>query len=167
MEKKRVRLNIVDIIVIAVVIIAVGFFAWRVKTADQPTFSTGHTQRLDYEVVVDIARSQLADFYAAQEYPAQMVASGKSVNGFVDAVTADYHDAERVELNYGAAIIRLKPDSKWYCRLKFTCHAFVNSTDLTDLVGGQEIRAGANYLVKTLNFEHSGQIISLTRKDAE
>jgi hypothetical protein len=166
MGKKRFRLNVVDIIVIAVVIIAAGFFVWRVKTADQPTFLTGVTQRLDYEVVVDIARSQLADFYAAQEYPAQMVASGKSVNGFVDGVTADFYEKDRTELNFAAAIIRLPADNRWFCRLTFKCHAFVNSTDLTDLVGGQEIRAGVSYVVKTLNFEHSGQIISLRREDA-
>ncbi|MDR0857884.1 MAG: DUF4330 family protein [Oscillospiraceae bacterium] len=166
MEKKRFRLNVVDIIVIIVILAAVGFFAYRVKTADKPVPIIGVTQRIDYEVVVDLARTQIADYYAGLEYPVQMVSSGKAFDGYVDEVITDYHDAERVELTFGGAVIRLNEGVKWFCRIKFKCHAFVDSADLTNTVLTQEIRVGNNYIVKTANAELLGQIISIKRGDA-
>ena len=153
--KKRFRLNIVDIVIIAVVVILLAFLAIRFikKAAYKPDM-----QEITYTVRVEVVPSVMCD-YMENCIPGALVNSGEVVENAevvsmerlpcTPIAISDYYD-NKVEASqkYETVILTLKAE--------------VDMSNLITEVGLQEVRAGRMHVVKTRLFEINGFIETVT-----
>ena len=156
---KKLKLNVIDIIVIviiaaAIVFAAVRLFGSRTASADARTIT--------YEVVVPAVPEEVYESIAA-ELPDRMMSNGSMQEATVESVRAEPCAASSIEFedsaNSGVRIVI--PAEGNYVRLIFTCTAAPEST-VTNKLGSQEIRIGKEHIVKTTHFEVTGYVSAVS-----
>ena len=166
MEKKKRRLNIVDIVVIVVILLAAAFFAWKMAhrgdDANEPTLPG----TIRFVVEVDALRKDMYDATAVM-LPCQMAASGKLVDGFILESWASPVQLISVKakspVNASKEVELIPEEGVEYVNAYFLCECDVDLNSKLNLTGTQELRIGRSYYVKSIDFEFNGTIISLEK----
>ena len=165
MEKKKRRLNIVDIVVIAVILAAAVFFGWKLthRGTDAPASRPG---TIRFVVEVDGLRKDMYDFTAAQ-LPCQMAASGALVDGHILESWASpvklISMKAKSPVNASMEEELEAEEGVEYVNAYFLCECGVDLNNLLNITGTQEIRLGRSYYLKSVDFEYSSTIISLEK----
>ncbi len=165
MEKKKPKLNIVDIVVIVVILIAAAFFGWKLahRGDDTANYRPG---TIRFVVEVDALRKDMYDATAVT-LPCQMAASGKLVDGFVQDSWAS--PVQLISIKAKSPVnaskeVELEPEEGVeYVNAYYLCECSVDLNNKLNLSGTQEIRLGRSYYVKSVDFEYNGTIISLEK----
>ena len=155
-EKGRLfgKINIVDLLVILVVIIAAAVLG--VKFLKPGGGSSG--THVSYTVLVENVQPEV--YENVQKYiPSTLMASGELLDGEVTSVTAAPHeDVVSVDTTDGTVEL---PADKDLLDLTFTVECNVANAITTE-IGTQEVRVGKNHIVKTDKFELSGVVTDCT-----
>ena len=165
MEKKKRRLNIVDIVVIAVILAAAVFFGWKMthRGGDAPVARRG---TIRFVVEVDGLRRDLYDGTAAL-VPCQMAASGSLVDGYILETWANPVTVISIKAKSpvnSSLEQELEPEEGLeYVNAYYLCEASVDLNDKLNMTGNQEIRLGRSYYLKSVDIEFSGTIISMEK----
>lgn len=156
---KKLKLNVIDIIVIVIIAAAIVFAAVRLFGSKS---APGAVRTITYEVVVPAVPEEVYESIAA-ELPDRMMSNGSMQEATVESVRAEPCDASSVEftdsMNPGLAIEI--PAAGNYVKLIFTCTASPEST-VTNKLGSQEIRIGKEHIVKTTHFEVTGYVSAVS-----
>ncbi len=160
-EKGKIfgKLNIIDLLVILLLIVAVCLVAIKVLRHDGAGNGSGTT--LTYTVEIDgVAKSvyeEVKSFLPADGSGDQLMANGALVDAYVTDVKAIPH------VNYGvndAGQATVSTEQNGRLDLIFTVRANVFNT-ITNEVGTQEVRVGKTHILKTTHFEFiNGTILS-------
>ena len=165
MEKKKRRLNIVDIVVIAVILAAAVFFGWKLthRGTEAPASRPG---TIRFVVEVDGLRKDMYDFTAAQ-LPCQMAASGALVDGHILESWASpvklISMKSKSPVNASMEEELEAEEGVEYVNAYFLCECGIDLNNLLNITGTQEIRLGRSYYLKSVDFEYSSTIISLEK----
>lgn len=162
-KKKKIRFNVIDVIVIVVILAVAAFFVLKfIDFGEGSVVSVGSSARVRYVVEVDVMKKDVYEAIA-EELPTQMISNGAYYDGYILSVEAtpcpvneiEYRDSGNQTVLYHAA-----PDRE-YVTVRFTCEAGLLNGTLLNNVGAQEIRIGRAYYVKGKNIEVVGNIVSL------
>ena len=164
-EKRRGRLNIVDIVVIVIILAAVGFLGWKLthRGGEGPAAKPG---TIRFVVEVDGLRKDLYEGTAAL-VPSQMAASGSLVDGYIletwgNPVKVD-HIRAKSPVNASLEQELYPEEGLDYVNAYYLCEVAVDLNDKLNLAGNQEIRLGRSYYLKSVDIELSGTIISMEK----
>ncbi len=164
-EKRKVRLNIVDILVIVIIVAAVGILGWRLTHRNGDTL-TSRSGTIRFVVEVDGLRKDLYDATAAL-VPCQMAASGSLVDGYILETWGNpctvTHIKAKSPVNASLEQELLPEDGVDYVNAYYLCECAVDLNDKLNLTGNQEIRLGRSYYLKSVDIELSGTIISMEK----
>ena len=155
-EKGRLfgKINIVDLLVILVVVIAAAVLGMKFLRPGSSTNTAGGATAVTYTVVVENVRPEV--YENVQKYvPSTLMASGELLDGQVVAVTAVPH-MENVVLNTESGTQLVQVEQK-NLDLTFTVECNVLNTITTE-IGTQEVRVGKTHIVKTDKFELVGVV---------
>ncbi len=155
------KLNIIDLLVILLLIVAVALIGWKVTRKDGASnvsrtilTYTVEVQGVDKEVYEGIkayvpGESGIGD---------QLMANGEMVDAYVIDVTAKPHEGgiTMTDVNGTTLTFPVEEDT---LDLSFTIQANVVNS-VTNEVGTQEVRIGKTHIVKTVHFELSNGIIT-------
>ena len=150
-------INIVDLLVlIAAVAVAAGvgykLFAPQIKESVQP--------QVELTAIVRV-RGATPFLVTEVERNSQLVSGNSYVNGTIeDMKIEDY--AQQVTTADGRIVTAVDPDKK---DIVFTIKTTVPKGTATPSIGTQEVRAGRTFIVKTNDFETSGNIDSVDIAD--
>ena len=160
-EKRKVRFNIVDAIVLAAILLVVAgvcyqLFGTKVQSITAPKV------KLSFVATVYNARWEVVESMMEEKFPAQMVAG----NGFVpDAYVtgATYKNSiSTVESPDGGLMV--SEDPRLY-DVTFTMEAEIPNDAAIIKVGAQEVRIGKGFVIKTRTVEIGSLVNSLTLSD--
>ncbi len=164
-EKRKSRLNIVDIVVILIILAAAVFFGWKLlhRGGDAPEARRG---TIRFVVEVDGLRSDLYDGTAAL-VPCQMAASGSLVDGYILESWSKPVEVISIKakspVNASLEQILEPEEGLDYVNAYYLCECAVDLNDKLNLTGNQEIRLGRSYYLKSIDIELSGTIISMEK----
>ena len=164
-EKRKGRLNIVDIVVIVIILAAAVVFGWKLthRGSDAPAVRKG---TIRFVVEVDGLRKDLYDATAAL-VPCQMAASGSLVDGYILETWGNpctvTHIKAKSPVNASLEQELLPEDGVDYVNAYYLCECAVDLNDKLNLTGNQEIRLGRSYYLKSVDIELSGTIISMEK----
>ena len=150
MEKKKRRLNIVDIVVIVVILAAVAFVGWKLahRGGDAPAARRG---TIRFVVEVDGLRKasgNLVDGYILESWANPVeVLSIKAKSPVNQSLEQELEPEEGVD----------------YVNAYYLCECAVDLNDKLNMTGNQEIRLGRSYYLKSVDIEFSGYIISMEK----
>jgi len=165
-EKRRHRLNIVDIVVIVVLLAAVVFFAWKLISRNSGSGTPARPGTIRFVVEVDGLRRDLYDGTAAL-VPCQMAASGDLVDGHILETWANPVTviSIRAKSPVNSSLEQeLVPESGLeYVNAYYLCECAVDLNDKLNMAGNQELRLGRSYYLKSVDLEFSGTIISMEK----
>ena len=161
-EKGRLfgKINIVDLLVVLVIIIAAVFVGMKFLGGGSGTGGavSGGKTRIVYTVLVENVRPEVYENVKAcvDAGDATLMASGEMLDGRVTDVTAAPHEESISVSSTGNAVII--PVGKGHLDLTFTIECNVLNTITTE-IGTQEVRIGKTHIVKTDKFELAGGVI--------
>ncbi len=167
-EKSKRKLNIVDVVVIALILAAAVFFGLRLLKDSNPEEKVKRPGVIRFTVEVDGLRKDLYDGIAAT-LPTQMAASGKLVDGWILESRAEPVTVERILAK--SPVNASREQELWpeegveYVNAYFVCEADVDLNDNLNLTGTQELRLGRSYYVKSIDIEVNGTIISMEKRE--
>ncbi len=147
-------LNIIDLLVILLLIVALALVGWKVLRKDGAS-NAGRTI-LTYTVLVENVEPEV--YEGIQQYVPgesgigdQLMADGAMVDAYVTDVTAAPHDdgLTMTDVNGNQLTFPVQDDA---LDLTFTIQANVVNA-VTNEVGTQEVRIGKTHIVKTVHFE--------------
>lgn len=163
-EKGKIfgKLNIIDLLVILLLVVAVALVAFKVLRQD----GAGHiaATSIVYTVEVDgVDKSvyeEILSFLPEDGSGDRLMANGAMLDAYVTNVTAVPH------VNYGVNAqgqATVSTEQNGRLDLIFTIKANVTNNVTTE-VGTQEVRVGKTHIVKTVNFELiNGRILTCDR----
>lgn len=158
MGKEKRKINAVDIVIIAVLIIIVAFLAYKFLGGDSTI--TAPTAEITYKVKARNIDKAVLESIQKLDYPCQLVAGESFVGGaYVTAVEYSESDSsiEYYTVSDGEIRTRVLEDK---VDIIFTITAVV--TDKANVeVSTQEIRIGKTNYLKTKYFELSGTVLSV------
>ncbi len=164
-EKRKVRLNIVDILVIVIIVAAVGILGWRLTHRNGDTL-TSRSGTIRFVVEVDGLRKDLYEGTVAL-IPSQMAASGSLVDGYILESWSNPVKVDRIRakspVNASLEQELFPEEGVDYVNAYYLCEVTVNLNDKLNLVGNQEVRLGRSYYLKSVDIELSGTIISMEK----
>ena len=160
-EKGRLfgKINIVDLLVIVVIVIAAIFVGTKFLGGGSGTGAVGGgTTPVRYTVLVENVQPEVYENIKAlvDAGDASLMASGELLDGRVTAVTAVPHEENVSVSTTGDAVII--PVGREHLDLTFTIECNVINPITTE-IGTQEVRIGKSHIVKTDKFELTGGII--------
>ena len=166
MEKKKRRLNIVDIVVIVVILAAAAFFGWKLTHRGSDAGAQTRPGTIRFVIEVDGLRKDMYDSTAAQ-LPCQMAASGSLVDGFILESWANpvklISMKAKSPVNASMEETLEAEEGVEYVNAYFLCECGIDLNNLLNITGTQEIRLGRSYYLKSVDFEYSGTIISVEK----
>lgn len=156
---KKLKLNVIDIIVIVIIAAAIVFAAVRILG---PEKSSAGARTITYEVVVPAVPVEVYESIAAV-LPGQMMSNGSMQEATVESVRAEPCAVSSIEFEDSAnSGVRLEiPAEGNFVKLIFTCTASPESA-VTNKLGSQEIRIGKEHIVKTTHFEVTGYVSAVS-----
>lgn len=170
-EPKKRKFNIIDIIVLAILLVAVVFFAIKVLKPDAAqgvVDSIAPEKKMGtayFTVEVDGMRKEMYDSIAAQ-LPEQMLGGGKLTDGIIHSVTCEACEVACVEAAnpINAAVISyvIPPEDVEFVNAFFVCQAPIDLVNYNHYSVSQDIRIGRQYYLKTPMLELTGTVIELT-----
>ena len=166
MEKKKRRLNIVDIVVIVVILAAAVFFGWKLTHRGGDSGAQARPGTIRFVIEVDGLRKDMYDPTAAM-LPCQMAASGSLVDGYILETWAN--PVTVISIKAKSPVNQsleqeLAPEAGVdYVNAYYLCECAVDLNDKLNITGTQEIRLGRSYYLKSVDFEYSGTIISVEK----
>ena len=164
-EKRKVRLNIVDILVIVIIVAAVGILGWRLTHRNGDTL-TSRSGTIRFVVEVDGLRKDLYEGTVAL-IPSQMAASGSLVDGYILESWANpvklLSMKAKSPVNASMEETLEAEEGVEYVNAYFLCECGIDLNNLLNITGTQEIRLGRSYYLKSVDFEYSGTIISVEK----
>ena len=165
-EKGRLfgKINIVDLLVILVVIIAAVVLGMKfLKPGSSGVVGGGSTTtHVEYTVLVESVQPAVYESIKENYIPSTLMASGELLDGQVTSVTAAPHeDVVSVDTTDGTVEL---PADKDLLDLTFTVECNVSNAITTE-IGTQEVRVGKNHIVKTDKFELTGVVTDCTWGD--
>ncbi len=157
------KINIIDLIVLLVLIAGVAVFAMRSLgskgSSPSPAASYGH---LTYQVMCAAINEDVYEEVLRQVDAAggqvQLMASGEMLTAYVTKVDAEPH----VSLVYDdQGVLHYVEEYGENRRMDVTFTIDADNVDqLLNKVGSQEVRVGRTHIVKTLNFEFTGGVVT-------
>ena len=166
MEKKKRRLNIVDIVVIVVILAAAAFFGWKLTHRGGDSGAQARPGTIRFVIEVDGLRKDMYDATEAM-LPCQMAASGSLVDGYILESWAN--PVKLLSMKAKSPVNQsldqeLEPEEGVdYVNAYYLCECAVDLNDKLNLTGNQEIRLGRSYYLKSVDIEFSGYIISMEK----
>lgn len=162
-EKGRLfgKINIVDLLVLLVVIIAAGVLAVKFL-GNRGEGAGGGPTKVTYTVLVENVRDEVYQ-HIQEHIPSTLMASGDLLDGQVVAVSGEPHE-QTVSVNpSGTALVFNLGENTWDLTFTIECNV-VNP--ITTEIGTQEVRIGKSHIVKTDKFElTNGEILDVTWGD--
>lgn len=147
-------LNIIDLLVILLLIVAVALIGWKVLKKDGA--SNVSRTILTYTVEVEGVDQEVYEGIKAyvpgeSGIGDQLMANGEMVDAYVTSVTATPHEGgiTMTDVNGTTMTFPVEEDT---LDLTFTIQANVVNA-VTNEVGTQEVRIGKSHIVKTVHFE--------------
>ena len=166
-EKRKRKLNIVDVVVIVLILAAAVFFAWKLMQDKKDGDAPGQPGIVRFVVEIDGLQKEVYE-QAAAMLPAQMAASGKMVDGWILETWSEPVTVERIlaksPVNASREQELLPVEGTEYVNAYFVCENSIDLSDRLNLTGNQEIRLGRSYFLKTVDLELNGTIISLEKR---
>ena len=154
-------LNIIDLLVILLLIVAVALIGWKVLKKDGA--SNANRTILTYTVEVKGVDQEVYEGIKAyvpgeSGIGDQLMANGSMVDAYVTSVTAAPHEGglTMTDVNGNELTFPVQDDS---LDLTFTIRANVTNA-VTNEVGTQEVRTGKTHIVKTVHFELTNGLIT-------
>ena len=156
------KLNIIDLLVILLLIVAVALIGWKVTRKDGA--SNASRTILTYTVEVEGVDQQVHEgikAYVAGESGIgdQLMANGEMVDAYVTNVTAAPHEGGLTMTDVNGTTMTFPVEGDDTLDLTFTIQANVVNS-VTNEVGTQEVRIGKSHIVKTVHFELNNGIIT-------
>lgn len=150
------KINIVDLLVILVIIIAAAVLGVKFLGPDSTIAVNPKTTHVTYKVLVESVQPEV--YENIQQYiPSTLMASGELLDGQVVAVTAEPHKTNATVSASGDML--LVSTDKELLDLTFTIECNVVNP-ITSEIGTQEVRLGKSHIVKTDKIEmNTGTII--------
>ena len=153
------KLNIIDILVLLVLIVAVGLFAYRMfRPAEKETIGSEISvsePNLKFSVLCDNVPRELAENIDKSVHGEERDLGGEIVSPRRIYNSGKLMDAEIVE----CTIIETGDESLVQLRFDLQAHAELNSGAYA--IGWQEIRLANVYSVKTVEIEIEGPVVSM------
>ena len=166
MEKKKRRLNIVDIVVIVVILAAAAFFGWKLTHRGGDSGAQARPGTIRFVIEVDGLRKDMYDATEAM-LPCQMAASGSLVDGYILESWANpvklLSMKAKSPVNASMEETLEAEEGVEYVNAYFLCECGIDLNNLLNITGTQEIRLGRSYYLKSVDFEYSGTIISVEK----
>ena len=154
------KLNIIDLLVVLLLIVAVGLVMVKIRGNDSA--GTVGTTVLTYTVKVERVDPQVyegvRDYIPSDGTGDQLMADGSLVNAWVVAVEATPHTGGLTMTDTSGNKLTF-PVEEDKLDLVFTIKANVVNI-ITNEVGTQEVRTGKSHIVKTVHFELTNGIIT-------
>lgn len=167
-EKRKRRLNIVDLVVIVILLAVIAFLGWKVVNRSKDGGSSVRMGKVTFVVEVDGLRADLYEGTAAL-VPCQMAASGAMVDGYIRESWCVPCTVERIRakspVNSSLEQEILPEEGVDYVNAYYRCEAAIDLNDKLNLTGNQEIRLGRSYYLKSIDIELSGTIISMEKSE--
>ena len=147
-------LNIIDLLVILLLIVAVALIGWKVLKKD----GTSNASRTILTYTVEVKGVDKEVYEGIKAYVPgesgvgdQLMANGEMVDAYGTAVTAKPHEGgiTMTDVNGTSLTFPVEEDT---LDLTFTIQANVVNA-VTNEVGTQEVRIGKTHIVKTVHFE--------------
>lgn len=151
MEKSRRKLNIVDLVVIAVVIIALGYAVYAIVSDMEENSGVAQIQ---YVVEVAEIRSELADNISEGD---AVYNSDGDLMGTVSSVSVSQAYHEGADKNGNAVYSRIDGYNALY--ITVDCTAGVRNAGYE--VSGEYIAAGNSYSLRAPNLYFEGECVSV------
>ena len=168
-EKGRLfgKINIVDLLVILVIIIAAVVLGMKFLKPGGSTVIGGGTKTTHVEYTVLVENVQPAVYENIKAFvdagDATLMASGELLDGRVTAVESKPHGGD-ITVSTGGDTLAVTAD-KGLLDLTFTIECNV-ANPITTEIGTQEVRVGKSHIVKTDKFELSaGTVLSCSWDD--
>ncbi len=146
-------INIVDLIIILLVILVAGGIAYKFTHKS----AQGEIKTVEFQVLVPCIRPELA---AAVSVGDKMV-SGSS---YTAVTVKDINIQPGYSVNLDARGQKVEAYDPYLVDLFVTNEGQVNLSSATITMGGQEIRVGKDYYVKSLDYELKGTITKVDIK---
>jgi len=157
-EKGRLfgRINVIDLIIIAVIVLAVVAVGWNIAGSKVSSALCG-SKEITYTVRVENVEQNDAANIGTVSFPDQMMSSGSLINGTVESYSVVPHNNTGVRED-GTTFTYADEN---YVDVIFTCKATVAANAVTNKVGSQEVRMGKEHIVKSALLEYTGIITSV------
>ena len=148
-------LNIIDLLVILLLIVAVALIGWKVTRKDGA--SNASRTILTYTVEVEGVDQEVYEGIKAyvpgeSGIGDQLMANGEMVDAYVTNVTAAPHEGGLTMTDVNGTTMTFPVEGDDTLDLTFTIQANVVNS-VTNEVGTQEVRIGKSHIVKTVHFE--------------
>ena len=149
------KLNIIDLLVILLLIVAVALIGWKVTRKDGA--SNASRTILTYTVEVEGVDQEVYEGIKAY-VPGEsgigdkLMANGEMVDAYVTNVTAAPHEGGLTMTDVNGTTMTFPVEGDDTLDLTFTIQANVVNS-VTNEVGTQEVRIGKSHIVKTVHFE--------------
>ena len=149
------KLNIIDLLVILLLIVAVALIGWKVTRKDGA--SNASRTILTYTVEVEGVDQEVYEGIKAyvpgeSGIGDQLMANGEMVDADVTNVTAAPHEGGLTMTDVNGTTMTFPVEGDDTLDLTFTIQANVVNS-VTNEVGTQEVRIGKSHIVKTVHFE--------------
>ena len=158
-EKGRLfgKINIVDLLVILVIIIAAAVLGIKFLGPDSSVAINPKTTHVTYQVLVESVQPAVYESIIDNNYvPSTLMASGEFLDGQVVAVESKPHTTNAT-VSASGDMLMVSTD-KELLDLIFTIECNVVNPITTE-IGPQEVRVGKSHIVKTDKFEFSNGVI--------
>ncbi len=149
------KLNLIDLLVILLLIVAVALIGWKVTRKDGA--SNASRTILTYTVEVEGVDQEVYEGIKAyvpgeSGIGDQLMANGEMVDAYVTNVTAAPHEGGLTMTDVNGTTMTFPVEGDDTLDLTFTIQANVVNS-VTNEVGTQEVRIGKSHIVKTVHFE--------------
>ena len=149
------KLNIIDLLVILLLVVAVALIGWKVTRKDGA--SNASRTILTYTVEVEGVDQEVYEGIKAyvpgeSGIGDQLMANGEMVDAYVTNVTAAPHEGGLTMTDVNGTTMTFPVEGDDTLDLTFTIQANVVNS-VTNEVGTQEVRIGKSHIVKTVHFE--------------
>ena len=149
------KLNIIDLLVILLLIVAVALIGWKVTRKDGA--SNASRTILTYTVEVEGVDQEVYEGIKAyvpgeSGIGDQLMANGEMVDAYVTNVTAAPHEGGLTMTDVNGTTMTFPVEGDDTLDLTFTIQANVVNS-VTNEVGTQEVQIGKSHIVKTVHFE--------------
>ena len=149
------KLNLIDLLVILLLIVAVALIGWKVTRKDGA--SNASRTILTYTVEVEGVDQEVYEGIKAyvpgeSGIGDQLMANGEMVDAYVTNVTAAPHEGGLTMTDVNGTTMTCPVEGDDTLDLTFTIQANVVNS-VTNEVGTQEVRIGKSHIVKTVHFE--------------
>ena len=149
------KLNLIDLLVILLLIVAVALIGWKVTRKDGA--SNASRTILTYTVEVEGVDQEVYEGIKAyvpgeSGIGDQLMANGEMVDAYVTNVTAAPHEGGLTMTDVNGTTMTFPAEGDDTLDLTFTIQANVVNS-VTNEVGTQEVRIGKSHIVKTVHFE--------------